>query len=93
MNTSISNSKMSFDSQITVESSSSFADESNSRINEKSLKSKETNHNRQDKRIYATDKICQQFQTLEKLVWNSNQFIEKSNKNQNLNEIILKVLL
>lgn len=94
MTESNSNSKTSYDSD-TVESSSNFTNESRTRSNLHSNQNTKTtpNQTRDEKRVYLTDKTCQQFQTLEKLIWNSNQFIEKTNKNQCLNEIILKILL
>jgi hypothetical protein len=46
-----------------------------------------------DKRIRITDKICDQFQILEKILWDYNQFTQEPNRNENLNEILLKILV
>ena len=46
-----------------------------------------------DKRIRITEKICDQFQILEKILWDYNQYTEEPSKNEDLNEILLKILM
>lgn len=94
MNTSTTNSK-NYDSE-TIGSEASFTNDSsraNIKRNHKPIKTNRVINQINDKRIRISDKICNEFQVLEKLIWNSNQFIEKSNKNEVLSEMVLKILL
>ena len=43
--------------------------------------------------IIVSDRICNQFQLTEKLIWDFNEFTNKKNKDEDSNEIVFKILM